>query len=120
MDIVKYTKDTLSNIEILNLTANNKAFFLRAINPVAPYVEYEIIDEYGTEYADGKEIGTTYVIQVDIFSKEDYHVLEKAIRKHMLKAGFNRDMAADLYEENTRLYHKAMRFNITLEATQYE
>lgn len=119
MDIVAYTKKTLSNIEILNLTGNKKVFFLRAINPTTPYIEFEVIDEYGSEYADDKEIATTYMVQVDIFSKSDYYELEKAVRKNMSIAGFNRDMAVDLYEQDTGLYHKAMRFNITLKANEY-
>ena len=119
MDIVEYTKNTLSNMEILNLTGDKKIFFLRAINPTIPYVEFEVIDEYGIFHADNKEIATTYIVQVDIFSKNDYYDLEKAIRKHMNKAEFSRDMAADLYEKDTGLYHKAMRFNITLKANGY-
>ncbi|MCJ8173975.1 prohead protease [Clostridium botulinum] len=115
MNIKKYLKQTLENKEIINLLPDGKVFFLHAVNPDKKlYLEYEIINEYGTEYSEGKEDYTTYVVQVDIFSKADYTQLENIVKKIMIQNEFNRDTAADLYEKETGLYHKALRFSISL------
>jgi len=113
-NIKKYTRDVLSDSAITNLTADKKVCFLHATNPVPPYVEYQMYDENGEDWAENKEIATDYFVQVDIFSKTDYTALEDKIREKMLAAGFVRGMAADLYEPDTGLCHKAMRFVITL------
>ncbi len=110
VNIKKFIKDTLSNLEILNLTANKKVYFIHANSPTEPYIEYEIFDENGQEWAENKEIATNFYLQVDIFSKTDYTDLENKIKEVMINAGFNRSMAADLYENDTQLFHKAMRF----------
>ncbi|NFC75163.1 prohead protease, partial [Clostridium botulinum] len=78
------------------------------------YLEYEIVNEYGVEYSEGNEDYTTYIVQLDIFSTGDYTELENTVKRIMIHNGFNRDMAADLYEKETGLYHCAMRFNISL------
>lgn len=114
VNIKKLLKDTLSNSEILNLTADKKVYFLHANSPTTPYIEYELYDENGEEWAENKEIATNYYVQVDIFSKTDYTDLENKIKEVMLNAGFNRTSCAGLYENDTQLYHCAMRFLITL------
>lgn len=114
VNIKKLLKDTLSNGEILDLTADKKVYFLHANNPTTPYIEYEIFDENGQEWAENKEIATNYYVQVDVFSKGDYTNLENKIKEVMTNAGFNRSTCADLFENDTQLYHKAMRFLVTL------
>ncbi len=114
MGIKQYVRQVLMDNDILNLTADNKVYFLHATNPQIPYIEYNIFDEFGEEWAENKEIATNYYIQVDIFSKGNYSALENLIKEKMINAGFDRSMCADLYEADTGLYHKAMRFFITL------
>lgn len=114
LNIKQFLRSILMDQEITDLTADKKVYFLNAISAIPPYVEYGIIDENGEEWAENKEIATTYYIQVDIFSKTDYTELEEKIKQKMINAGFDRSMSADLYESDTQLYHKAMRFIITL------
>lgn len=107
----------MNSKEILDILPDKRVYFLHAHNPNKTlYLEYEIINEYGEEYSENKEDYTTYTIQIDIFSTGDYTQLEDAIKKVMMDNGFNRGMAADLYEKDTQLYHKAMRFFITLKS----
>lgn len=115
MDIKKYLYKVLNSKEIIDLLPDRRVYFLHANSPNKElYLEYEIINEYGVEYSEGNEDYTTYIVQVDIFSTGDYTTLENIVKKIMIQNGFNRDMAADLYEKETGLYHKAMRFNISL------
>lgn len=109
----EFLRSVLTDIEILKLTADNDVYFLHAKNANIPYIEYEIVNETGQKWAENKEIATNYMVQVDIFSKGDYTDLEDKIKEKMSNAGFIRDTAADLYEEDTELYHKAMRFTYT-------
>lgn len=113
MNIKAFLRNILIDPEIINLTADKDVYFLHANNAAPPYIEYEIFDEQGEEWAENKEIATSYYIQVDIFSKTDYTALEEKIKEKLLNAGFERSMAADLYEKDTELYHKAMRFIFT-------
>lgn len=119
-NIKYFANQVLSDAEIINLLPNKKVYFLHAIttpeNPLQPpYIEYEIYDENGEEWAEGKEIATNYYLQVDIFSKGDYSAIEEKIKEKMINAGFGRSSGADLYEPKPiDLYHKAMRFIITV------
>lgn len=114
MNIKEYLKNTLENKEILDLLADKRVYFLHAISPKPPYIEYEIINESGAFYVENEEKYTSYIVQVDIFSKGDYELIEDIVKKHMKNSKFNREMAADMFEKDTQLYHKAMRFNISL------
>lgn len=113
-NIKQFVRQVLSDKDITDLTADKKVYFLHATNANTPYIEYEIYDEHGELWAENEEIKTTYYIQVDIFSKSDYTELEEVIKQKMINAGLARTSGADLYEEDTELYHKAMRFVITL------
>lgn len=119
MDIKKLLFKTLNIKQITNLTVDNKVHYLHIPNipNKGQYIEYEILSEYGEDYGDGQEILTTYRIQVDIFGYEagkKFFELEEEIRKAMLSNGFIKENVFDAYEKETKLYHKAMRFNITL------
>lgn len=113
MNIKAYLRNILLDPEIVSFTADETVYFLHAKNASPPYIEYEIYDEDGAEWAENEEIATDYYVQVDIFSKEDYAELENKIKEKMMNADFSRSMAADLYEKDTGLYHKAMRFIFT-------
>ncbi len=119
IDIKKYLYKVLNSKEILDLLPDRRVYFLHANNPNKQlYLEYEIINEYGTDYSEGKEDFTTYVVQIDIFSTGDYTTLENIVKKIMIQNGFNRDMAVDLYEKETGLYHKSLRFSISLPTSE--
>lgn len=119
MNIKKYLLRTLSDKRIIDLLPDKRVYFLHANNPNKKlYLEYEIVNEFGTQYSEGEEEYTTYLVQVDIFSIGDYTECEETVKKIMIQNGFSRDMAADLYEKDTGLYHKAMRFNISLPTSE--
>lgn len=114
MSIRKLVKDTLSHTEILDLTSNGKVYFLKKSQDVQPpYVTYRVYDEIGEIWAENREVATNYYVQVDTFSKGSYSDLERLIKEKMINAGFIRTASVDLYEDETELYHKAMRFIYT-------
>ncbi|ACL19516.1 conserved hypothetical protein [Desulfitobacterium hafniense DCB-2] len=113
-NIKQLLNQVLSSPEIVNLLPNKRVYFLHAEAPEKPYLEYEIIDEFGEAWAENREIATNYYIQVDIFSMGDYTAIENAVKDTMISYGFKRSMSVDLYENDIKLYHKVMRFVITL------
>jgi hypothetical protein len=62
------------------------------------------------QHADDKETITGHYVQVDVWSKGDYTDLVNAVHKRMLVAGFIKQSFYDLYEQDFKIYHKAMRF----------
>lgn len=78
---------------------------------VETYIEYEIIRKEYDDYCANDNLSENYLIQVDIFSKGNYDNLEKVIEEVLKEKDYRFVQSADMYEEDTKLYHKAMRFN---------
>ena len=104
MNIHKLIHDTLTP---LNVPVN-----LQTYSGKAPmYITYHVYDEMGEEWAENEEIATGYYIQVDVWSAGDYLILVDNVKAAMKAAGFKRDYAQDFYENDTKIFHKAIRFN---------
>ena len=83
-------------------------------NKVDYYVEYEIVSEKYSEYSANDNKSIKYSIQIDIFSYYDYCELEQIIKDVLKEKDYRFYNGADMYEEDTNLYHKAMRFNYVI------
>lgn len=75
------------------------------------HVTFCIALESPEDYEDDDEVTMNYVIQVDVWSKEDHEGIVKEIKKIMKKNEFTHIDSVDLFETDTKIYHKAMRFN---------
>ena len=82
------------------------------------YITFFNYLEQGEHYADNEEKATGYYIQVDVWSKSDYTEVVEKLENYMKAAEFTRTSAADLFEEDTKIYHKVMRFFIQIEGRQ--
>lgn len=86
--IEELLKEVLSNEELISLLGvdinkNPKLYLLKAPdNTVAPYIEYEILNENGSMYAENEELETTYTIQIDVYTKGSYTKIVKIIKKN--------------------------------------
>ena len=74
------------------------------------YITFHEYFQAGEAYDDDEESLTGRYVQVDIWSKIDYEVLVIQVKNQMKNAGFTRIDEADLYESDTRIYHKALRY----------
>lgn len=102
--------------ERITSLVNNKIYLLKAPdNTVAPYIEYEVLNEEGSLYAENEEIGTNYRIQIDVFTKGSYTAIVKAIKNVMKENGFMKEFGGSLYEKSSKLFHYVLRFNIESE-----
>lgn len=109
--IEELIKKILFDERLTNLV-ENKIYLLRAPDNVkAPYIEYEILNEQGTLYAENDEIVTGYSVQVDVFTKTSYTEIVKNIKEIMIENGFRREFGGSLYEDKARLFHYVLRFN---------
>lgn len=84
--------------------------FQRYNGKAETYITFHEYLSTGEEYEDDVETLTAHYIQVDVWSKTDYTDAVKSIKELMLKAGFKRLNEIDLYEEDTKIYHKGLKF----------
>lgn len=78
---------------------------------VSSYVTFFTYLESGEQYADDREAVTRFSVQLDVWSKQDYTELVNTVDQAMHAAGFVKNGYFDLYETDTQMYHKAMRFH---------
>ena len=74
------------------------------------YITFHEYFETGEEYEDDEETLTAHYVQIDIWSKNDYEELVKKVKENLTKIGFKRINEVDLYEEDTKIYHKGLKF----------
>ncbi|MCX7903042.1 MAG: hypothetical protein N2486_00880 [Caloramator sp.] len=74
------------------------------------YITFHEYFETGEEYEDDEEKLTAHYVQVDVWSKNDYSEIVKKVKENLIKIGFKRLNEIDLYEEDTKIYHKGLKF----------
>lgn len=84
--------------------------FQKYTGKVSTYITFHEYFTGGEEYEDDEEKYTGHYIQVDIWSKNDYTDIVREVRDRLQTAGFKRLNEADLYEPDTGIYHKALKF----------
>lgn len=98
--------------ERITSLVNDKIYLLKAPDDtVSPYIEYEILNENGTIYAENTELATGYTIQIDIFTKTSYTSIVNAIKAVMKENGFMKEFGGSVYEQDSKLFHYILRFN---------
>jgi len=105
----------VNNTQIMNIlkTTGQPVAFQTYAGTTFPYITFFFYDENGALYADDVEDKTNWYVQVNIFSKGSYTALVEQVKQLMIDAGFTRRSAQDLYESDTKLFHKALRFQYT-------
>ena len=101
--INKLIMDTLKPLKI-------PVAFQKYSGKAETYITFHEYLAAGEEYEDDEEALTAHYIQVDVWSKGDYTDIVKTIKELLLKAGFKRLNEIDLYEEDTKIYHKGLKF----------
>lgn len=74
------------------------------------YILFFDANTRGSHHGDDRELSTEHLIQVDIYNKGDYTNLVKQVKDLMIDAGFRRQMETESYENDTKYYHKTIRF----------
>jgi len=77
-----------------------------------PALSYFEVVNKGNLFADNQEIGTEMMYQIDLWGHDSLTALAKGVDDTMTTLDFVRVGAQDLYEKDTRIYHKAMRYKL--------
>ena len=68
------------------------------------------VTNYDAAFADDVSIMADVIIQIDVWSKSSTSSIAGEVDKTMKEFGWSRTSAADLYEEDVGVYHKALRY----------
>lgn len=105
MNIREKTKKAL---DILTIPCG----YQEIVNPPETYITFFEYD-YEYEYSEDEVLRAVYVVQVDLWTKNPkYKNIEKDIIIAMTNEDFILDDEEDLYEKDTKIYHKAFRFKL--------
>ncbi|MCM3155002.1 hypothetical protein M3611_23610 [Priestia megaterium] len=77
------------------------------------YITFFLYDDTAAFIADDEEQKTAYYVQVDVWTKDAlvFTDLYEKTRQTLKEAGFmRRGVSPDLYENDTQIYHKGLRF----------
>ena len=107
-----------SDAEILMITGADKVHRLKAPEGIeSPYITFFEVVNDDQNYADNEPLSVNLVYQVDVWC-DSSHVsklvpLTSGAERVMKAQGFSRIDAAEFYEKDTELYHKAARYRIS-------
>lgn len=99
------------NETLVNLLGGPRVYFQVAPDPdELPRITYFELMNFGSMYADDGEEASEIHVQIDVWSKESTSDIAAEVDRTMKSIGFGRMASADLYEDDTEIFHKAMRF----------
>lgn len=99
-------KDILTALKDIEVPVS----FQRYSGEADTYITFFTYLDMPEQHADDGELITGHYVQIDVWSKTDYTDLVETIHQKMLDAGFMKLNFYDLYEQDSNIYHKAMRF----------
>lgn len=75
------------------------------------YITFFEYNQFSALNADDEEQHTAHFMQVDVWSKGDYTAIVQQVKQLMKQAGFRRTFETELYEPDTKIFHKVIRFS---------
>ncbi|KMJ54993.1 hypothetical protein AB685_29580 [Bacillus sp. LL01] len=84
--------------------------FLNYTGSDQTYITFFEYDQGALLEADDEEVSTVYYIQVDVYSPGNYLNLVNQVKQKMKQAGFKKNAETEMYENDTKLFHKVLRF----------
>ncbi len=79
---------------------------------VLPIGSYFELSNTGDLYADDQEIGSEVIFQIDLWGKTSLSDLAIGVDDTMTGIDFARTSSVDLYEQDTKIFHKSMTYRI--------
>ncbi|ELK43995.1 phage protein [Brevibacillus agri BAB-2500] len=101
----------LNNASLVSLLGGQRIYQLAAPNATEyPRITFFEVTNYVAAFADDVPIMADVIVQVNIWSKDSTSAIAGEVDETMKAQGWSRTSAADLYEEDTKVYHKAVRY----------
>lgn len=102
-----------NNTDLSNLLGGQRIYFM--VVPEAKTTEFPRLTYYeysnrADNYADNEETASEIRIVIDVWSKISTTDIAIKIVDIMKNIGFRREDAQDLFEDDTKVYHKYLRF----------
>lgn len=111
IDMKPKVYSALKNDPVLaNLISGRVIFYALPDNPAFPCITYYEQNNSPALYGDGQEVTSESVIVIDAWSQGSTTAVAKAVDAVMAGLNYIREFAADLYETDTKVYHKSMRY----------
>ncbi|HDR3327591.1 MULTISPECIES: tail completion protein gp17 [Bacillus cereus group] len=103
---------TLENNQgLVSLLGGKRIYYRKAKNAEEfPRITFFELDNRPDGFADNDESESEITFQIDIWSKSSTTVIHQKVNEIMKSIGFSRYAVADLYEDDTQIFHYAMRF----------
>lgn len=108
-------ENALRNDTELNNLVNGRVYWVNSPTKTTPYVTFLEVNNSEVESADDEEYADDIEIQVDIWRKGKTDIIAKEVVRVMRALGFTHDAQPDMYEKETQIHHKPIRFEITKE-----
>jgi hypothetical protein len=94
-------------------TTNVPVAFQVYTGTATTYITFFEYNQQGSLFADDTEKQTQHSIQVDVWSKGNYGELVEQVKTLLNTVGFTRNSEGELYESDTKTFHKYLRFYYT-------
>ncbi|EEM89529.1 hypothetical protein bthur0012_24620 [Bacillus thuringiensis serovar pulsiensis BGSC 4CC1] len=100
-----------NNQELVSLLGGKRVYYRKAKNAEEfPRITFFELDNRPDGFADNDESESEITFQIDIWSKGSTTAIHQKVNEVMKNISFSRYAVADLYEEDTQIFHYAMRF----------
>ena len=101
--------------EALEQVPNSRTYFVYPETwpePPVAVITYACLNDIAGAYADDGEYATEITVKADVWHKnpDTVHEVSKEVIRQMRNIGYERKFVCDLYERETGLHHKSMRF----------
>lgn len=104
-----------SNQALVSLLGGKRIYPMIAPRPDEfPRITFFELNNIEDRYADDEAISSEIQVQIDVWTKIPSSDISQEVARTMKELGFQRYSAQDLYEGDTKIFHKAMRYKTTV------
>lgn len=108
----------LNDPTLLGLLGGKRVHTIRAPDAtVYPRITFFEMINNDVNYADDTAYSSRLVYQVDVWSKENPDPIAVEVDRILKNIGLFRNGGADLYEDDLKVYHRALRYGIIKEVS---
>lgn len=105
----------LANADLITLLGGQRVYQLAGPNAEEyPRLTFFEIDNVDSHYADDVAYAADVYIQIDVWSLGSTSAISGEVDETMKLEGWTRTSAGDYFENETRVYHKALRYRNTI------
>lgn len=101
---------------LISLLGGKRIYYRKGNNAEEfPRITFFELNNAPDSFADDQETSSEISFQIDIWSKNSTSAIHTKVDEIMKSIGFTRYAIADLYEDDTSIFHYAMRFRKVIE-----